>query len=74
MKKLLTIRKVGSSLRLTISEIARELGLSEGDKVQVVRTPKGFELMPYDSDFGKAVEIARGSMQKYPKAMKALSK
>jgi hypothetical protein len=74
MKKLLTIRKVGSSLKLTISEIARELGLSEGDKVQVVRTPKGFELMPYDADFGNAVETARGFMQKYPKAMKTLSR
>ena len=74
MKMLLTIRKVGSSLRLTISEIARELGLGEGDKVQVLRTPKGFEQMPYVADFGKAVETARGVMQKYPKAMKTLSK
>jgi bifunctional DNA-binding transcriptional regulator/antitoxin component of YhaV-PrlF toxin-antitoxin module len=73
MKKLLTIRKVGSSLRLTISDIARELGLSEGDKMYVVRTPKGFELMPYDAEFGKAVETARGFLRKYPKAMKILS-
>ena len=74
MKKLLTIRKVGSSLRLTISEITRELGLGEGDKVYVVRTPNGFELIAYDADFGKAVETARGFMEKYPKAMKKLSK
>jgi bifunctional DNA-binding transcriptional regulator/antitoxin component of YhaV-PrlF toxin-antitoxin module len=74
MKKILTIRKVGSSLRLTISEIARELGLGEGDKVHVVRTPKGFELVPYDADFGKSMKTARGFIQKYPKAMKTLSK
>jgi putative addiction module antidote len=73
MIKLLTIRKVGNSLRLTISDIARELGLGEGDKVYAVRTPNGFELLPYDADFGKAVKTARGFMRRYPKAMKKLS-
>jgi bifunctional DNA-binding transcriptional regulator/antitoxin component of YhaV-PrlF toxin-antitoxin module len=74
MIKPLTIRKVGSSLRLTISDIARELGLGEGDKVYAVRTPKGFELAPYDADFEKAVETPHDFMRRYPKAMKKLSK
>jgi hypothetical protein len=38
-----------------------------------VRTPRGFELTPYDADFDKAVETARGFMRKYPNAMKKLA-
>ena len=72
MRKPLTIRKAGKSLRLTISEIAKELGLGEGDKLYAVRTGEGFELMPFDADFDKALEAARGFMGKYPNAMKKL--
>ncbi len=73
MNKPLTIRKVGNSLSLTISDLAKDLGLGEGDKVYAVRTPRGFELTPYDADFDKAVETARGFMRKYPNAMKKLA-
>ncbi len=73
MNKPLIIRKVGNSLSLTISDIAKDLGLGEGDKVYAVRTPTGFELSPYDADFEKAVETARGFMRKYPNAMKTLA-
>ncbi len=73
MNKPLTIRKVGNSLSLTISDIAKELGLGEGDKVYAVRTPRGFELTPYDAGFDRAVETARGFMRKYPNAMKKLA-
>lgn len=73
MNKPLIIRKVGNSLSVTISDIAKDLGLGEGDKVFAVRTPRGFELTPYDADFDKAVEVARGFMSKYPNAMKKLA-
>lgn len=73
MNKPLVIRKVGNSLSLTISDIARDLGLGEGDKVYAVRTPRGFELTPYDAKFEAAVETARGFMRKYPNAMKKLA-
>jgi putative addiction module antidote len=73
MNKPLIIRKVGNSLSLTISDIAKDLGLSEGDKVFAVRTPRGFELTPYDPNFDKALETARGFMGKYPNAMKKLA-
>jgi len=46
MNKPLIIRKVGNSLSLTISDIAKDMGLGEGDKVYAVRTPRGFELTP----------------------------
>ncbi len=73
MNKPLTIRKVGNSLSLTISDIAKDLGLGEGDKVYAIRTPRGFELTPYDADFDSAVETAREFMRKYPNAMKKLA-
>lgn len=73
MSKPLIIRKVGNSLTVTISDIAKDLGLGEGDKVFAMRTPRGYELTPYDADFEKAVETARGFMRKYPNAMKKLA-
>ena len=73
MNKPLTIRKVGNSLSLTISDIARDMGLGEGDKVYAVRTPRGYEITPYDADFDKAVEAARDFMRRYPNAMKKLA-
>ncbi len=73
MNKPLIIRKVGNSLSLTISDLAKDLGLGEGDKVFAVRTPRGFELTPYDANFDKALESARDFMRKYPNAMKKLA-
>lgn len=73
MNKPIVIRKVGNSLSLTISDIARDMGLGEGDKVYAVRTPRGFELTPYDANFDKAVDTAREFMRKYPNAMKKLA-
>ena len=73
MNKPLIIRRVGNSLSLTISDIAKDLGLGEGDRVYAVRTPRGYELTPYDANFDKAVESARAFMRKYPNAMKKLA-
>jgi bifunctional DNA-binding transcriptional regulator/antitoxin component of YhaV-PrlF toxin-antitoxin module len=58
---------------VTISDLAKELGLGEGDKVFAVRTTRGFEITPYDPNFEKAVESARDFMRKYPSAMKKLA-
>jgi hypothetical protein len=58
---------------LTISDVAKDLGLGEGDKVFGVRTPRGFEISLYDAKFGKAVAAARDVMRKYPGAMKKLA-
>jgi putative addiction module antidote len=73
MNKPLIIRKVGNSLAVTVSDLAKEMGLGEGDRVFAVRTPRGFELTPYDPDFDKAVEAARSFMKRYPSAMKKLA-
>ncbi|CAN5368494.1 AbrB/MazE/SpoVT family DNA-binding domain-containing protein [soil metagenome] len=73
MNKPVIIRKIGNSLAVTISDFAKELGLGEGDRLYAVRTPKGIELTPYDPNFAKAMEAARGFMRKYPNAMKKLA-
>jgi putative addiction module antidote len=73
MNKPLIIRKVGNSLTVTISDLAHDMGLGEGDKVFAIRTPRGFELTPYDANFEKAVVSARAFMRKYPNAMKKLA-
>lgn len=73
MTKPLIIRKVGNSLTLTVSDLAKDLGLGEGDQVFAVRTPRGFEITPYDANFDKAMDVARNFMRKYPNAMKKLA-
>jgi putative addiction module antidote len=73
MNKPLVIRKVGNSLTVTVSELVKELGLGEGDKLCAIRTPRGFEITPFDANFNKAVEAAQGFMRKYPNAMKKLA-
>jgi antitoxin MazE len=73
MNKPLILRKVGNSLTLTVSDLAKDLGLGEGDQVFAVRTPRGFEITPYDANFEKAMDVARNFMRKYPNAMKKLA-
>ena len=73
MNKPLILRKVGNSLTLTVSDLAKDLGLGEGDQVFAVRTPRGFEITPYDANFDKAIDVARNFMRKYPNAMKKLA-
>ncbi len=72
MNKPLILRKVGNSLTLTVSDLAKDMGLAEGDKVYAVRTPRGFEITPYDANFDKAMDVARNFMRKYPNAIKKL--
>jgi antitoxin MazE len=73
MNKPVLIRKIGNSLAVTVSDFAKELGLGEGDRLFVARTPKGIELTPYDKNFETAVEAARKFMRKHPNAMKTLA-
>lgn len=68
-----TIRRVGNSLGITISDQAKELGLQEGDKLFVIRTVHGFELTPYDPDFAEAMNDARDFMRSHRNAMKKLA-
>jgi hypothetical protein len=46
MNRTLTIRRVADLLSLDITEIVKELGLGEGDKVCIARTARGFKSLP----------------------------
>lgn len=74
MTKQITIRKVGNALGATMTEVVRELGLKEGDKLFVVRTQRGVELTPYDPEFAEAMEAAREFMRDNADVMRELAK
>ena len=69
----LIIRKVGNSLTVMISDIAKDLGLGEGRKLFAMRTPRGVELTPYYRVFEKALDTARDFMRKYLNVIKTLA-
>ena len=69
----LIIRKVGNSLTVTISDIAKDLGLGDGGKLFAMRALRGVELTPYDGVFEKVLHTARDFMRKYLNAMKKLA-
>ena len=73
MAKAVTIRKIGNSLGVTISDQIKEMGLGEGDRLFAIRTSNGIELTPFDPDFAEAMDEARKFMRDYPNAMKALA-
>ena len=75
MRKLLKIRKIGTSLGLVLpKELLAELNVSEGDVLYPVRTPNGFEMTPYDPEFVEVVEDSLDYMRRHRNAMRELAK
>jgi len=74
MTEHLKIRKIGSSLGVVLpKDLLAMLGVAEGDRVHVIRTPEGIELTRYDPGFAEVIEDARDFMRRYPNAMKKLA-
>ena len=69
-----TVRRVGNSLGVTLTEQCRQMGVAEGDTLYVVRTEQGIELRPQGDKFARAVEAGRKLMRRYPNAMRELAK
>ncbi len=67
------VRKVGNSLGVTLTEQCRQMGVSEGDTLYVVKTEQGIELRKEDETFNDVMRIARDLMDRYPNAMKKLA-
>ncbi len=75
MAKSVTVRKIGNSQGVILPKAELEqLGVSEGDKLFVVRTPDGIRLMPYDPDFAKVMEASRDFMRRHRDTMRELAK
>ncbi len=69
------LRAVGNSTGLVLpKEVLAELDLSEGDKVFLVKTEKGYEITAYDETFKKQMEAAQEGMQRYRNALRELAK
>ncbi len=74
MTKPIKVRKVGTSMGITLSpELLAQLGVGEGDRLFPVQTPDGVELTRYDPDFAEALESSRDFMRRHPNLMKKLA-
>jgi putative addiction module antidote len=75
MAETLTLRKIGNSLGVILPKAELDqLGVGEGDKLYVVRTPTGIRLVPYDPDFADALEAARDFMRRHRDTLRELAK
>jgi putative addiction module antidote len=70
-----TVRRIGNSYGVILPKAELEkLGVVEGDKLFIVRTPDGLRLTPYDPDFAKVMEATREYMRDHRDALKELAK
>ena len=70
-----TVRRIGNSYGVILPKAELEkLGVVEGDKLFIVRTPDGIRLTPYDPDFAKVMEATREYMRDHRDALKDLAK
>jgi antitoxin MazE len=70
------IKKIGNSDGLLLPrELMQRLDLKRGQELHITELAGGgFQAMPYDPDFEKAVEIADQVMDKYRDTLAALAK
>jgi putative addiction module antidote len=72
---MLTVRKVGNSLGVTLpAEAAKALHVEAGDKLFLVQTQDGYKLTPYDPDFAETMRVADGVMRRYRNTLRKLAK
>ena len=70
-----TVRRIGNSYGVILPKAELDkLGVVEGDKLFIVRTPDGIRLTPYDPDFAKVMEATREYMRDHRDALKDLAK
>ncbi|HKP34094.1 MAG TPA: AbrB/MazE/SpoVT family DNA-binding domain-containing protein [Sphingomicrobium sp.] len=75
MNKPLKLIPIGNSTGLIFpKELLRELGAEQGQSISYVKTPNGIELRPYDSEFERQMEVARGVMRRHRAAFRELAK
>lgn len=70
------IKKIGNSDGLLLPrELMQRLDLKRGQQLHVVELPGGgLQLLPYDPDFERTMEIADEVMEKYRDTLAALAK
>jgi len=75
MTKKTTIRAIGNSAGATIPKAMLErYHLAEGDQVNLVETPDGILITPYDQTFAAAMEVYEEGARTHRNAMRRLAK
>ena len=70
------IKRIGNSEGLILPrELMRRLDLKHGQQLHITELPGGgFQALPYDPDFEKAMEIVDGIIDEYRDTLAALAK
>lgn len=69
-------KRIGNSTGFIIPrEVVARLGIEQGKAFQLIEMADGgLRLLPYDSDFEHAMQIARKGMKRYRNALDELAK
>lgn len=71
----LKITPIGNSFGVILpKDVLTKLKVSGGDFVYLTETPDGFGVSPYDPDFEKDMERAKGIMKKRRNMLRELAK
>jgi putative addiction module antidote len=71
----LKITPIGNSFGVILpKELLAKLDVTGGDALYVTETPEGFSVSPYDSEFEKDMERAKGIIKKRRNMMRELAK
>lgn len=71
----LKLTSVGNSVGLVLpKEALAKLKVEKDDVVYLTESPEGYKLTPYDPEFERQMEIARGVMRKRKNALRELAR
>ena len=72
--KTLKVTTIGNSTGVVLpKEILQRLRIEKGDRLYVLETPQGIELVPYDPDFVAQMETAEQVMREDRDVLKKLA-
>lgn len=75
MSDRLKVRPIGNSACIVLSkEMLSELGISIGDELQAVKTPRGYEISAFDAELDDALKWIEKGARRYRNTLRALSK
>ena len=68
------IISIGNSAGIILSkETLARLSVRKGDTLYLNETPAGFQISPYDGEFGAKMEVAESVIRRYRDAFKKLA-
>lgn len=70
----LKVTTIGNSMGVVLpKEILERLHVSKGDRLYVLETPNGIELVPYNPEFAHQMEVAEQVMREDRDALRKLA-